>query len=240
MNGHNFTFHISDFKLSLLASLRSGDNPVRAILGHFVTRSGLSAFLIASLAQLTCALAATNEGDFDDIPAMAPPRGEIPPSFWEQYGLAVTLGGTFVLLLVSFFIWRLTRPKPPIIVPIEVSTRKALLQLRDKPETGALLSQISQTLRQYVAGAFSLRPGELTTTEFSEALATNEKVGPGLSSSVSQFLRRCDEQKFSPAIKPPMGAAAQALNLVDLAEARREQLRAAELSKQAEEMSKPE
>jgi hypothetical protein len=103
-----------------------------------------------------------------------------------------------------------------------------------------LLSQISQTLRHYIAGAFSLPPGELTTSEFCQSLSGNGSVGPALSSALGQFLRRCDEQKFSPAIKPPLGAAAQALTLVDLAEARREQLRAAELSEQRQEMSKSE
>jgi hypothetical protein len=205
--------------------------------GRRFARTGLSA-LLAAFAQLTSAVAATNAGDFDDIPAMAPPRGEIPPGFWEQYGLLVTIAGGVLFLGAIFIVWRLTRPKPPVVVPIEVQTRETLLSLRDRPESGALLSQISQTLRHYVAGAFSLPAGELTTSELCQALTANEKAGPGLSSALSQFLRRCDEQKFSPAIKPPLGAATQALNLVDLTEARREQLRAAELSKQAETMSK--
>ena len=197
----------------------------------------LPALVVGSFAQLTCALAATNEGDFDEIPALAPPRGEIPPTFWEQYGLLVTIAGGILLFAAVLIIWRLTRPRPPVIIAIEVETRETLLNLRDKPESGALLSQISQTLRHYVAGAFSLAPGELTTSEFCQVLEGNGTVGPALSSALALFLRRCDEQKFSPAIKPPMGAAAQALNLVDLAEARREQLRAVELSNQQQEMS---
>jgi len=238
MNRLNFKFHISNFNIARSNHIWSADSPVRAN-SCFRIWSRLPVFLIAVFSQITCALSATNE-DFDDIPEMAPPRGEIPPSFWEQYGLLVTIAGGILLLTALFIIWRLTRPKPPVYVPIELQTRETLLHLRDRPESGALLSQISQTVRHYVAGAFALAPGELTTSEFCQAMKGNEKVGPALSSALGQFLRRCDEQKFSPAIKPPIGAAAQALTLVDLAEARREQLRAAELSEQVQKMSKSE
>src|SRR6516162_4252211 len=79
----------------------------------------LSALLCLSLSHLLPALAATNSSDADEIPPLSPPRGEIPPGFWEQYGAWAVLGGAVLLVAVLFFIWRLTRPKPPIIVPIE-------------------------------------------------------------------------------------------------------------------------
>jgi len=241
MTRSNFKFQISNFETfdaghSDFAFLdRSANSFVR------MTRTGLCALLCFGSGNISRIFAATNSTDADEIPPLAPPRGEIPPGFWEQYGVWVVVGGAVLVMVGLFLVWRFTRPKTPIVVPIEVRTRETLLGLRDRPETGALLSQISQTLTHYVAGVFSLPPDEMTTTEFCQALTRNEQIGPQLSSALGQFLRRCDEFKFSPAVqKPPIGAAAQALNLVDLAEARREQLRAAELSKQQVEMSKSE
>jgi len=109
----------------------------------------------------------------------------------------IIIGGTALLVAGVFLVWRLTSPKPPVLVPIEVQTRGTLLALRDKPENGALLSQISQALRTIRRRRFALPPGELTTTEFCQTLGGNERVGPELSSALGQFLRRCDEQKFS-------------------------------------------
>jgi len=208
---------------------RTAPGLVRALTIQCRRRSGLSSLLFFCLGHLSHALAATNSSDADEIPPLAPPRPEIPPGFWEQYGLWVGIVGGALLAVAAFLIWRLSRPRPPVLVPIEVLTRETLLGLRERPENGALLSQVSQTLRHYVAGVFSLPADEMTTTEFCQALARHEKIGSSLSSALAQFLRRCDELKFSPAVpKTPMGAAAQALNLVDLAEARREQLRVAE------------
>src|SRR2546421_10759734 len=52
-----------------------------------------TAFGLLSLAQNL-----SNPPASDELPRLAPPRGEIPPTFWEQYGVWVIFGG---LLLVS-------------------------------------------------------------------------------------------------------------------------------------------
>ena len=62
-----------------------------------------------------------------------------------------------------------------------------------------VLSEASQILRRYVAAAFAWPPAELTTAEFSAALAGDEKIGPELARTLSNFLRECDERKFAPA-----------------------------------------
>ena len=158
----------------------------------------------------------------DDIPALRPPHAEIPPTFWEQYGLWVIVLGVLLLALVCAAAWFLTRPKPPVIVPPEVQARRVLEPLRRQPDDGALLSRVSQVLRHYVAAAFELPPGELTTAEFCRAIAGYAPIGPELSAALSGFLRLCDQDKFSPpAPVPPFGAVAQALKLIDQAQARR-------------------
>jgi hypothetical protein len=166
--------------------------------------------------------AATNSPGPDDIPPLPPPHAEIPATFWDQFSGWVILAGVLMVALVGAAIWFLTRPKPPVVVPPEVQARKALEPLRQQPEDGALLSRVSQLLRHYVASAFDLPPGELTTAEFCGAIAGHPVIGPELSAALSAFLRLCDQDKFSPpAPVPPLSAVAQALKLIDQAQARR-------------------
>jgi hypothetical protein len=143
------------------------------------------------------------------------------PTFWDQYSLWVILCGVLLLALVCAVAWILTRPKPPMVVPPEVQARQALEPLRQQPEEGVLLSRVSQILRHYVAAAFGLPPGELTTAEFCRAIDGHAQIGPELSAALSEFLRQCDQRKFSPSAPvPPLGAVAQALKLIDQAQAR--------------------
>jgi hypothetical protein len=146
----------------------------------------------------------------------------MPPTFWDQYSLWVILFGVLLLALVCAVVWVLTRPKPPMVVPPEVQARQALEPLRQQPEEGVLLSRVSQILRHYVAAAFDLPPGELTTAEFCRAIDGHAQIGPELSAALSEFLRQCDQRKFSPSAPvPPLGAVAQALKLIDQAQNRR-------------------
>ena len=184
---------------------------------------GLRVLLLA-LPFLTLALpllAATSTAA-DDIPPLRPPHAEIPPTFWEQHGLLVVSCGIILLALVCVAAWVLTRPKPPVVVPPEVQARQALEPLRQQPEDGKLLSRVSQIVRHYVAAAFNLPPGELTTAEFCSAVAGHASIGPDLSAALSEFLRLCDQDKFSPpASIPPLSAVDRALKLIGQSQARR-------------------
>lgn len=173
------------------------------------------------------ALAATNisSGD-DDLAKLRPPRAEIPPTFWERYYIWIIAASLVFLALIGIIVWTVTRPKPPIIVPPEIRAKQALDLLLNKPEDGLVLSRVSQILRHYIADAFALPPGELTTTEFCRLIAGHEGVGPELAGAVSDFLRRCDERKFTPSPpSAPMTAPATALKLVETAQARLAELR---------------
>jgi hypothetical protein len=166
-------------------------------------------------------LAATNPISADDIPPLRPVRPEIPPSFWEQNGLGVVIAAGSCVLLVAAVVWLLVRPKPPVPVPPAVQARRELEPLRQQPEDGALLSRVSQVLRRYVAAAFGLPTGELTTAEFSRAIDGYEQIGPELSAACLDFLRQCDQRKFAPIPPlPPLGAVSRALQLIEIAEAR--------------------
>ena len=49
----------------------------------------------------------------EQIPPLRPPHAPIPPSFWEQYGLAVLLGGLALLCLLAIVLLWLMRSRPP-------------------------------------------------------------------------------------------------------------------------------
>jgi hypothetical protein len=155
-----------------------------------------------------------------EIPALQPPRGEIPLTFWEQHGVLVVVAGVILLAIIGAVVWLLTRPKPRAAVPPATAARQELDSLQHQPEDGAVLSRVSQVLRRYVIAAFGLPAGELTTTEFCRAVGGEELIGPELAESLGGFLRQCDERKFAPApAATPLSATSHALELIEQAEA---------------------
>jgi hypothetical protein len=153
------------------------------------------------------------------LPALAPPYGEIPPTLWERHGTMILVAGIAVIALAVLILWKIFRPKPSVILPPEVVAREALTKLLCQPEDGQLLSNVSQILRRYVIAAFELPAAELTTTEFCAALAASEKIGTEPAQAISDFLRACDERKFSTSpAAAPLNAATRALELVALTE----------------------
>lgn len=201
------------------AEWRSVAAGLRSLCGYIV-------WLMPLLFAASTLLAATDAAREDDLFKLSPPHAELPPTFWEQYGTWVVISFILLLMFTGVALWLILRPKPPIPVPIEILSRKELEALRQSNEDGRVLSQVSRVLRRYVAGAFGLPPDELTTTEFCRAIARHEKIGPELATSVSDFLRRCDELKFAPASAPAtIGAVARAMELIELGETRRAHLR---------------
>jgi hypothetical protein len=149
------------------------------------------------------------------LPPLAPAYGEMAPTFWEQHGTTVLILIFAFLAVVGAILWSLLRPKPPVVVPPEVLARESLTRLARQPETGDVLSEISQTLRRYAAIVFGFAGDQQTTSEFSAALLGSETVGPELARTISTFLQTCDERKFSPANPgTPLHAAERALEII--------------------------
>jgi hypothetical protein len=167
-----------------------------------------------------CAQTATNA-----LPALAPAYPELPPPFLEQHETAIIIGGFAFLALAFLFLKAMLRPESKVVLPPETVARQALAKLQPLHEDGKLLSEVSQVLRRYVAAAFELPAAEMTTAEFCAALAANEKIGAELAQTISNFLRECDERKFStPPAASPLNGARRALDLIGLAESVRNQL----------------
>jgi hypothetical protein len=202
--------------------------PRRAGFGCWVLDVGCSMFPFAIMFVFGALplYGQTNASGTNALPALLPPYGELPPTFWEQHTTSIVVTGLGMMALVASGLWLIFRPKPKIIIPPEVQARQALEILRQQPEDGVVLSRVSQVVRNYFIAAFQLAPGEFTTAEFSRALSGHEQIGAELSTAVAGFLRDCDDQKFSTATAlVPLDAANQALKLVALAEQRRTQLR---------------
>ena len=170
--------------------------------------------------------AQTNASDTNALRALLPPYGELPPTFWEQHTVSVVVAGIGIIAPMAFGLWLIFRPKPTIIIPAEVQAREALENLRQQPEDGAILSRVSQVVRNYFIAVFQLAPGELTTAEFSREVSGNEKIGAELSTAAAKFLCDCDDRKFSKtAGSTRLDAANRALNLIEQTERRQAELR---------------
>jgi len=149
------------------------------------------------------------------LPPLAPAYGQLRPTFWEQHGTAVLIAGFAFLLLAGALVWLIFRPQPPVIVPPGILAREALLRLRAQPETGQILSEISQALHRYLIAVLGLPPVESSTAEFCAMLLANEKLGSETARAVGAFLRECDARKFSPLSPPaPLNAADRALAII--------------------------
>ena len=167
---------------------------------------------------LLLALSAFSQSNTNSPPALAPPYGEMPPTFWEAHGVTVLIAGPLLVLAAGLGLWWMLHPRPPAIVPPETQARQALSRLMGRPEDGNCLSEVSRILRSCLGAMLGLPPGELTTTEFCAALAGRERVGAAPARDITGFLLECDARKFSPAgPSAPLGAAARALELIDLA-----------------------
>jgi hypothetical protein len=139
----------------------------------------------------------------------------LPPTFWELHGTAVLAAGFALLGVAAVVLWFVFQPRPPVVTPAAILARATLTQLRGRPEDGQVLSEISRVLRQYLLAVLDLPVRELTTAEFSDALAGPGKMGAELTQTIITFFRECDQRKFSPsAAAAPLNAADRALALV--------------------------
>ncbi len=198
----------------------------------FVLSSKRLPHLSSPLCPLVCCLVclclaepmvAAEPNGASDLPASSlnPPRGEIPPSVWEEYGGWIIAGSILAFAAIASGVWFLTRPKPEQKEPCVVAARRELKGLIDKQEDDALLVRTSQILHRYLAASFSMPGDQMTTREFCEGMSKNSRVGVDLARETSEFLQRCDVKKFAPA--PPkgnLGAVATAMAIVDRAEQR--------------------
>jgi hypothetical protein len=164
---------------------------------------------------------------------LRPPKGLIPPSFWERYRIWVFAGAGVLLTAACGLIWYVRRPLPDPVIPPELQARRDLEAAAREPDPGVLLSHLSRILRHYVTQAFGLPQEELTTREFAFSLRNHPGIPEELVKTLTSFLQQCDERKFSPTPPDqPSEPVAAALDLINKTEKSLEQQRAAASQKQ--------
>jgi hypothetical protein len=152
----------------------------------------------------------------EEAPHLQPPHDELGPTFWEQRGMILVLGNlAFFMLLAALALW-LRRPRKITPEAPDAIARRALEALRDRPEDPQLLMLVSRILRRYAVFAFCLPPDEFTTTELKFELQARPSMDAALAAALIEFLRQCDERKFSQAPSAgALGAVNKALELLE-------------------------
>jgi hypothetical protein len=158
----------------------------------------------------------------EKIPDLRPPRGEIPPGFWEQHGNAALIGAALVAVAgVAALLWWRKRPRPVVEpVPPAETACLALAALRGRPPDAALVGEVSRVVRRYVLAALPREGEEPTTEELHRIVSADARLTPELAEALAGFLRDCDLRKFSPQGGMPPGIVDRALELVRQLDAR--------------------
>jgi hypothetical protein len=153
------------------------------------------------------------------LPNLLPPLAPIPPTFWDQHHIAIVVGALILIVLIATGVWKILKPGPPSVMPPAYVAGAVLAKCIGRPEEGKVLSEISRALRRYVGAVLGFPAGELTTGEFRHELECSEKITPPLKNDIFDFLRVCDERKFSPTVSAPaLNAAGRAQQFIAVIE----------------------
>jgi hypothetical protein len=154
-----------------------------------------------------------------ELPGLRPPRGELPPSGWEQHGGSCLALSILALAAIGYLVWRWRRPQPAVAPPPHLRARQALEARRQRPVDAALVREIAQILRDDVRAGLPPPPEELTTEQLMAALKRSP-MPADTRQAIGDFLRECDTVKFAlPSPAPDPDLLARALALVDALEA---------------------
>ena len=103
-------------------------------------------FALAWLLIIPPLSAAPMQKPADDIPPLAPPLPEIPPTLWEQYGWTLWILIPLLMVLVAIVVAIWLRPrKPPLLLAPAAQVRTALTTLQastgTSPSTGTRVAR---------------------------------------------------------------------------------------------------
>ena len=158
-------------------------------------------------------------GGPDEIPPLRPPKPEMPPGFWEQHGLLVSVTGLVILVLL-ILLWRMvSRPRPPVIPAPATVARQSLEPLRHQAGDAVLSTHVSGILRTYLIRALGLPDEQLTSIELSARLGSHPGVTPHVATAAAELLRGMEHQRFNAdSINADATVVQRALALIDQVE----------------------
>lgn len=153
----------------------------------------------------------------ESIPDLRPPENVLPPSFWEQHGGLMVVGGVLLLTVAIVGFWcfrRRTQSATPS--PLSIA-REGLLQLANQPGSDVVAGQVGGLLRRYLVASFkTLPPAELTADELAARLPRVAPwLGAELLGQVTSLLTECDRLKYAHPPGPVPNPAQRAVELLE-------------------------
>jgi len=122
------------------------------------------------------------------------------PDYWIWLWIAVAL---IALAVIGFLLWKFWlkkrfEPLPPPPIPPHVRARRRLKEaMAHISDPKLFVSAVSDAVRFYLEESFSLRAPERTTEEFLYELQSSKKLGDSVTTTLGEFLSRCDMVKFA-------------------------------------------
>jgi len=165
---------------------------------------------------VACLFAAAAQAITEAPPKLQPPHDELGPTFWEARGMVVVLGNAAFFVALGLFYLILRRPRMAAMEPPYLVARRALEARRERAEDPQLLMEVSRILRRYAIFIYCLPPDEFTTRELKFELDARPSADARLGAELIDFLKQCDERKFSPTpLSGPLGAVKTALEILE-------------------------
>jgi len=132
-----------------------------------------------------------------------------PPINLPFNGLPLIIAlAVLILLVMLYFLWRFIKnkkaqkksiipPKSPWEIAYERLAELLKLNLPQEGKIKEYFIQVSDILRRYIEGRFSLKAPELTTPEFLEKIKKSDQLKSEHKLLLKEFLIRCDLVKFA-------------------------------------------
>src|SRR5579871_3459283 len=127
---------------------------------------GFGALFLLVMGAGPSAFAQFHPPDTNATSFLAPPYGEMAPTFWESHGIVIIVGAIVIILAITATLSLALQPRRRVPPTLATVAHKELAQLSNRPEDDACLSAVSRVLRSYFIGVFRLGHGELNTAEF--------------------------------------------------------------------------
>jgi hypothetical protein len=150
----------------------------------------------------------------EPLPPLRPPRGELPPSFWETYGWLTWLAVAALAIMGGcVWVWLRSRAKHELGAVDSLAIARA--KLAALPGPGADPALVSQIVRWAILERFRLPWMEYTTEEFQAVIQENHWLSPELAGELRRWLADCDRARFAAAAPAASALSARGLRLLE-------------------------
>ncbi|MEK0448622.1 MAG: hypothetical protein RL088_890 [Verrucomicrobiota bacterium] len=145
--------------------------------------------------------AAPNPPEPDPLAELRDPARLVEVPWPEWVWWAIGVGSALVLALLVWLIVRIVKSRPKALPPTarEIAIRE-LNTLRGRmlsAESYPFSVEVSDVLRKYISGHYSLHATQQTSPEFLASISDSPRFSAGDRELLAKFLERCDLIKFA-------------------------------------------